>query len=134
MLENLELIGTGFAVVMIALAVLWAACGIVGFFFVRAARVSTPTSQAPKVPPSAAVASRAGVPPHHLAVISAAVAYTLGPGYKVTRVAAPPHKVSEWPLEGRIEAFTAHRLRASWGPSTPTLGREPNKILRGQKQ
>ncbi len=132
MLENLEIILTGFAVVMIALALLWGACAIVGYFFTRTPQGTSGTgsSHAPKVPPSAAVASRAGVPPHHLAAIAAAVAYTLGPGYIVTRVAAPPHKVSEWPLEGRIAAFSAHNTRNGWGPIVPTNSGQTN-TLRG---
>ena len=126
MLENLELIVIGFAVVMMALASLWAACSIVGFFFTRAPKKAK-EEQAPKVPARAAVASRAGVPPHHLAAIAAAVVDTLGPGYRVTRVAAPAHKVSEWPMEGRIAAFTAHNIRADWGPLGPALSGETQK-------
>ncbi|WP_319528906.1 OadG family transporter subunit [uncultured Cohaesibacter sp.] len=126
MLDNIELILTGFAVVMMALASLWAACSIVGYFFTRAPK-TTKAEQAPKVPARAAVASRAGIPPHHLAAIAAAVADTLGPGYRVTRVAAPAHKVSEWPMEGRIAAFSAHKIRADWGPTRPSLGGETLK-------
>ncbi|SNY90015.1 Oxaloacetate decarboxylase, gamma chain [Cohaesibacter sp. ES.047] len=126
MLENLELIVIGFAVVLLALASLWASCSIVGFFFTRTPKKAK-EEQSPQVPARAAVASRAGVPPHHLAAIAAAVVDTLGPGYRVTRVAAPAHKVSEWPMEGRIAAFTAHKTRADWGPMAPTLARETQK-------
>ena len=135
MLDNLEMIGTGFAVVMSALALLWASCSFVGYFFIRAsAKASPAAAPAPKVPPSAAVSARAGVPPHHLAAIAAAVADTLGAGYRVTRIAAPHHLVSAWPQEGRIETFSAHRIRTDWGPSRPKLGDQTPNILRGPKQ
>ena len=136
MLENLEIILTGFVVVMLALAILWAACALIGSFFIRQDKNGSGSgggSNAPKVPPRAAVASRAGVPPHHLAAIAAAVAATLGAGYRVTRVAAPPHKVSEWPLEGRIKAFSGHNTRNGWTSITPLGGQTPN-TLRGTKQ
>ncbi|PLW75973.1 OadG family transporter subunit [Cohaesibacter celericrescens] len=134
MLDNLEMIGTGFAVVMSALALLWASCSIVGFFFIRASAKAAPAaSNSPKVPPAAAVSARAGVPPHHLAAIAAAVADTLGTGYRVTRVAAPHHQVSAWPMEGRISSVSA-RNRTDWGPIQPMLGSETPNILRGKKQ
>ncbi|WP_068116068.1 OadG family protein [Tropicimonas marinistellae] len=133
MLESLGLIGTGFAVVMSVLASLWAACSVIGKFFNRPKPDSTSATQAAPVPPRAAVASRAGVPPHHLAAICAAVADTFGPGYVVTRVAAPSHKVTEWPIEGRKDTFQGRRIRRDWGPTRPTLGGETPNILRGQQ-
>ena len=68
-----------------------------------------------------------------MAAIAAAVSAVLGAGYRVTRVAAPAHKVEGWPMEGRIETFTAHRIRTDWGPTRPSLGGETPDILRGQK-
>ena len=132
MLDNLELIGTGFAVVMMALALLWAALAIMARFFVKAPSTSAPAPAAQK--PKPASASVSGVPPHHLAAIAAAVADTMGAGYRITRVAAPGHKVNEWPLEGRIATFSSHRMRTDWGPTRPTLGGETPNMLRGQKQ
>lgn len=122
MLENIELIGTGFAVVMTVLAALWAACALVGSFFIRADKAAAAAKAAavPAAAPAPALASGAvtsGVPPHHLAAIAAAVAHTLGTGYRVTRVAAPAHAIREWPLEGRFETFTANRVRTDWGPT-----------------
>jgi glutaconyl-CoA/methylmalonyl-CoA decarboxylase subunit delta len=136
MLENLNLIGTGFAVVMLVLAALWGACALVGSFFIRAARPSPSTgSPGPArdlAPPAPAPAS--GVPPHHLAVIAAAVAHAFGAGARVLRVEAPPHKVVGWPLEGRFETVTAHRIRTDWGPTRSGSGGETPDILRGQQQ
>ncbi|NDR56454.1 OadG family protein [Aliiruegeria sabulilitoris] len=133
MLEALGIIGTGFAVVMSVLASLWAACSLVGYFFTREKKEQKPTEAAP-VPPRAAVASRAGVPPHHLAAISAAVSEIFGPGYVVTRVAAPSHVVTDWPIEGRKDTFAGRRIRTAWGPTRLTLGGETPNILRGQNK
>mgnify|MGYP001824735321 CR=1 FL=1 len=131
MLESLAIIGTGFAVVMSVLAAIWGACAGVGYFFTREKKEEKPTEAAP-VPPRAAVASRAGVPPHHLAAITAAVADVFGPGYVVTRVAAPSHVVTDWPIEGRKDTFAGRRIRTAWGPTRLTLGGETPNILRGQ--
>ncbi len=131
MLDNLGLIGTGFAVVMSVLAMIWGACTVIGLYFTRAPKPQKPTEASP-VPPRAAVASRAGVPPHHLAAISAAVADNIGPGNKVTRVAAPTHDVTDWPIEGRKDTFAGRRIRTAWGPTRLTLGGETPNILRGQ--
>lgn len=116
MLENLELIGTGFAVVMTVLAAIWAACVLVGRAFVtaEAARAAKETAKAP-APAPVDEATAPGIPPHHLAVIAAAVAHTFGSGYRVTRVTAPAHAVPGWPMEGRMEIFSAHHTRTSWG-------------------
>lgn len=134
MLESLGLIGTGFAVVISVLASIWAACALVGSFFIRAEKAEASAKPSAAVPPRAAVAARAGVPPHHLAAISAAVAGIFGPGYVVTRVAAPSHKVTEWPIEGRKDTFQGRRIRKDWGPTRLTLGGETPDILRGQNQ
>lgn len=141
MLDNLELIGTGFTVVMMVLAALWGACVLVAMGFRAAARPALAAAARPAlaaaapapVAKAAAPAVPAGVPPHHLAAIAAAVSAVLGAGYRVTRVAAPAHKVEGWPMEGRIETFTAHRIRTDWGPTRPSLGGETPDILRGQK-
>ncbi len=133
MFENLELIGTGFAVVMTVLASIWGTCALVGAIFIRATRKATePVAELAKVPPKPQVAS--GVPPHHMAAIAAAVEEFLGAGYRVTRVAAPSHQVSEWPTEGRKETFSSRRIRTDWGPTRPTLGGETPNILRGQQK
>ncbi|MEM8570705.1 MAG: OadG family transporter subunit [Pseudomonadota bacterium] len=121
MLENLELIGTGFAVVMAVLAMIWAACAGIGSVFIRAerikqARAAEKAAEAASAAIGSPSAIQAGPPPHHLAAITAAVAATLGAGYRISRVAAPAHKVQDWPLEGRIEAFNSRRVRTGWGP------------------
>ncbi|ARE39194.1 hypothetical protein RGUI_1053 [Rhodovulum sp. P5] len=129
MLENLELIGTGFAIVMLVLAALWGACELIGLFFARAAkRAARKTAAATQ----ASQAADDGIPPHHLAAIAAAVAHELGSGYRITHVAAPPHLVDGWPMEGRIETFAAHRIRTNWGPTRPLPGDATRDTLRGR--
>lgn len=128
MLDNLELIGTGFTVVILVLAALWGMSALVGRAFIRAGAAAKPAAVATPAPVVAP-----GVPPHHLVAIAAAVAETLGAGVRITRVAAPAHKVEGWPIEGRIETFTAHRIRTDWGPTRPTLGGETPDILRGHQ-
>lgn len=138
MLEDLELIGTGFAVVMLVLAAMWGICAMIGSFFIRAekaaeAAAATAAAVVPVAAPMTAAVSQ-GVPPHHLAAISAAVSHSLGSAYRVTRVAAPAHKVSDWPQEGRIETFSMRRIRTAWGPTHPNLGGETPNTLRGQNE
>lgn len=128
MLENLELIGTGFAVVMTVLAAISGACALIGRAFVtaEAARAAKEAAKAPAPAPAAQVTAP-GIPPHHLAVIAAAVAHSLGSGYRVTRVTAPAHAVPGWPMEGRMEIFSAHHTRTSWGAQ----GHAPFDHLKG---
>jgi len=135
MLDNLELIGTGFAVVMLVLASLWGASALVAIGFrLGDRRRASPVAPTPAAPVPAAPPAATGIPPHHLVAITAAVAQVLGAGVRITQVAAPPHKVEGWPMEGRIETFSAHRIRTDWGPTRPTLGGETPDILRGQQQ
>lgn len=129
MLDNLELIGTGFALVMTVLASLWGACEVIGFAFTR--RKPAPVEPAPE---AAETSVAEGVPPHHLAAISAAVAHVMGSSAQIIHVQAPAHLVDGWPMEGRIETFTAHRIRTDWGPTRPMLGGETPDILRGKTQ
>ncbi|WP_413207268.1 OadG family transporter subunit [Rhodospirillum sp. A1_3_36] len=144
MLDNLELIGTGFAVVMAVLASLWGACALIGTIFTRiektrveavakAAPIPAPAPPSPQIGPQTGPSTTGGIPAHHLVAIAAAVTSVLGEAYRITQVTAPAHQINDWPLEGRIETFSAHRIRTDWGPTRPTLGGETPNILRGQK-
>ncbi|MCW2307141.1 OadG family protein [Rhodobium gokarnense] len=133
MLENLEMIGTGFSVVMLVLALIWAACALIGLFFTRGTKVEAKDAEKPAPSQPALAAATPGVPPHHLVAISAAVAATLGGGYRVTRIAAPAHKVGDWPLEGRIQTFNGHRTRADWAAMRPPLGGAAQNDKRGNR-
>ncbi|MGB0694645.1 MAG: OadG family transporter subunit [Rhodospirillaceae bacterium] len=129
MLENLELIGTGFAVVMAVLACLWGLTSAVGRIFkvVESARQKTVAAPAPPAPAPAAPtpAETATVPAHHLVAISAAVAHMLGDGARITQIVAPAHQVADWPQEGRIQTFSGNRIRVVWGPTYPSISRPP---------
>ena len=121
MIDALSLILTGFSVVMVVLAALWGACAAVGYFFTNTPPMMGKQESKPApAAPAAAAQPASGVPPHHLVAIAAAVAETLGSGYVVTRVAAPGHKVSEWPTEGRNSIFSSHITRHGWGAIAPT--------------
>ena len=136
MLENLEMIGTGFGVVMLVLALIWAACALIGLFFTRGAKADAAGAAKPAgaARPAASPAMPApGVPPHHLVAISAAVASTLGGGYRITRIMTPAHKVGNWPLEGRIQTFNGHRTRADWAAMGPPLGGAARNDSRGKR-
>lgn len=112
--EELILLGTGFAIVMLVLTALWGICGLAGSYFVRrdAARAAKEASA-----PAAAAASTpmpqvaAGMPPAHVAAIAAAVA-SLSDRYRIVRVLAPAHDARAWAAQGRFEQ------QAKW-PSQP---------------
>ncbi len=139
MLENLELIGTGFGLVMAVLASLWGATALIGRVFVsraaaEAARAASAAAAvaAPAAAPSAPAAVGDGrIPPHHLVAITAAVQAVMQRPVRVTHIAAPPHSIRQWPLEGRIESYFSHRVRQSWGPTRPTSGDRASDSQRG---
>ncbi|MBK1676493.1 hypothetical protein CKO38_07375 [Rhodospirillum rubrum] len=121
-------------VTVIPLVVLWMVSGWSERAFAPAA--APPPTAAPKARPEAAIAAPnsavAGIPATHLAVIGAAVAALMDRPYRISRVIAPAHKIADWPQEGRIETFSAHRIRTNWGPTRPTLGGQTPDILRGR--
>ena len=136
MAESISLILTGFGVVMLVLASLWAICATVGFVFVsqekrkQAAANNTPPAAAAGAAPSPTKST--GIPPHHMVAIAAAVAQTLGSGYAITRVAAPAHKVMQWPMEGRASIFASHITRHGWGmPANTKIGSATRTTRRG---
>ena len=130
MIDDLELIGTGFVAVLAVLALIWGACALVGAYFIRAAARVAP-APAPMAAPQPVAAE--GVPPHHLAAIATAVATVMGPGYRVNRVLAPAHQTDNWPLEGRLATFiTGHATHTDWGkilpmPAPPVTGNPRGK-------
>lgn len=124
--EELELVGLGFAVVLMVLIALWGVTAAVGQVFIRNARAEAAAkeraAQAAQVPqtrpagtsgPGTTTAS--GIPPHHLAAISAAVAALEGGRYRVVSVDIPPHAMPAWINEGRFEHMSSHGGRATAG-------------------
>ncbi|SOD92171.1 OadG family transporter subunit [Caenispirillum bisanense] len=130
--EELELVGLGFAVVLIVLTALWGITAAIGRIVVgreeaaRAAaarRAEAARAQAPQTVPAAAMAAGsaapAGVPPHHLAAIAAAVAVLVPGRHRIIDVVMPPHTAPAWINEGRYEHMSSHGGRASAGWTIP---------------
>lgn len=122
--DSLAFILVGFAVVMIALGMLWGVSALIGRIFVRFTTVSpTPT---PMMDACLAPARSPGtIPPAHIAAITAAVAaITQGKG-RVVSVLAPAQVFTSWAQEGRTEQFSSHRVRWDWAvPGPPHVSNE----------
>ncbi len=124
-MESIELIATGFAIVLGVLAMLWAVTGLVAAVLDRPA---TTTTEAPAEAAVAAPAGQAGqagqaapaaggvpaphlaVPAPHLAIIAAAVATTFDTPRRIISVAGPHAHVSAWTQQGLFEHFASHRM------------------------
>lgn len=103
-IAHISIIATGFGTVVGVLALLWAACAVIGYAFTRgSARTGTNPVSIPfdKV--------KAGIPPEHVAVISAAVAAVMEGPHRIAHITAPSHQPPGWSLEGRFERFSAQR-------------------------
>ena len=99
---NVEIILTGFAVVMTALSVLWAMTALVGQYFIRTGRVlSEPLPQ----PAAASAPAPEGIPAHHLVAIAAAVQSVMERPHRIVAIAAPPHRTAGWAREGRFTSI-----------------------------
>ncbi len=129
--DDLQLIAVGFFVVMSVLTALWAICSCIGLVFKsvenRHGREKPPAaSKGPRDNPNIAAIPGAtpvltepkgaeGLPPHHLAAITAAVAVSLGrQPHRIVTVSAPAHSNEAWAQEGRMEQFSSHRVRWRW--------------------
>lgn len=103
---NVEIILTGFGVVMGVLTLLWAITVVVGQVVSRAGR--KPLDPAPTSPAS-------DIPTHHLVAIAAAVFAVLDRPHRVVAIEAPPHRVAGW-ARGGASTPLADRGR---GPPVP---------------
>ena len=106
--EALIFILSGFAVVLVALALLWLVSAVIGRMF-----TSTPRKE-PAPAPAAPPAAPQGIPPAHLAAIGAAVAVLTGGQGRIVRVLAPPQVGNAWAANGRAEQIGSHRVRWHW--------------------
>lgn len=125
LIESLVFIGTGFAVVVVALAALWILSAMVGRVFAGARAAASPAVAAPDVAP--------GIPPMHLAAIVAAVSASTGGRGRVLRVRAPAHLSGAWASEGRADQLASHRVRWDWalpGPPHVEAGAPPGEDRR----
>jgi len=116
MMDQIELILTGFGIVIGVLAGLWGACVLVALGFREKPKAPAPETLAPaaaSAPAPAATTSAAndGVPPHHVAAIAAAVAAVMSGPHRIIQIDAPPLRVDNWKVEGR---FQTHRVHWGW--------------------
>jgi Na+-transporting methylmalonyl-CoA/oxaloacetate decarboxylase gamma subunit len=113
-MDQLELIFTGFGIVIGVLSGLWGACALVGQLFRE-----KPSPVATPVPAAKPAKTEEGVPPHHVAAIAAAVAAVMSTPYRIINIDAPPLRADSWKVEGR---FKIHRVH--WGWHVTNLPRE----------
>ena len=123
-LEDLEIVFLGFAVVLIVLTALWGVTALISRVIVSreaaaraAAEHKAARAQGPATAP--AVTVPAGIPPHHLAVIAAAVAAAVPGRHRILDVVMPPHRMPAWINEGRYEHMSSHGGRAAAGWQHP---------------
>ena len=92
MSQSFVLIASGFATVMVVLALLWGVCVAVGLGFRRAAR-REPAAAADSAP----VARGAGqAPARDLPAIIAAAAVAVGKPFRIVDVSVPAHRTAGW--------------------------------------
>ena len=105
----------GAFVVFAALGMIWGLLEVTGFFFKRAAlatKAAAPTPAPVAMPtPVAAAPVSAEIAPELIAVISAAVAVTLGADARVTSVVEAQAPLQDWAREGRRQIHSARRVR-----------------------
>ncbi len=124
---QLELILTGFGIVIGVLAMLWGVTAAVGLVFrgsnnnvIPATAKPTPLHSTPdaasRATAPAATASVEGAPAHHLVVIAAAVSAILGGrAHRVVNVSPSRQQMPVWAQQGLFEHFASHRANlASW--------------------
>jgi len=110
---------SGLMVVFMALGMIWAVMALLGAFFRRVEEVRA-EARAASAPPHAAVLAAPtpvsalpdpdAIPPHILAVVTAAVYEMVGPAAVIRSVeVAPPSPT--WSMEGRRQIFQSHRVR-----------------------
>lgn len=122
--DELVFIGSGFGLVLTILALLWLVSALIGRFFAVAKAHKAPAAAPIAAPAAAPVAP--GVPPQHLAAISAAVAMMTDGRGRVVSVRLPAHRAIAWAQEGRIEHFSSHRVRSDWAnPGPPHVEHVP---------
>ncbi len=119
-MAQLELLLTGIVVVLIVLVVLWGACAIIGVAFRERPSPDTETSAEEPQP-------QVGIPAHHIAVITGAVAEMMPGAFRVLNVHAPAMTKTAWVESTRFQQVHTHRVRWNWTvPVEPTTYASPN--------
>jgi sodium pump decarboxylase gamma subunit len=108
--EHGNLILSGFGIVMGVLAMLWGVTAAIATIFNQSAKPKETPAQPAAAPAAAAPApAPSGVPEHHLAAITAAVAESFTSPHRVVSVSGPYAHVSAWTQQGLFEHFASHR-------------------------
>ncbi|NQV20975.1 MAG: OadG family protein [Rhodospirillales bacterium] len=120
-MEHVELILSGFGIVMGVLTMLW---GVTAAVAVGAKSPAKPKDKGPAKPVVAPPAqtgtqnsASAGVPANHLALIAAAVAAAFDTPHRIVSVHGPRAHVSAWTQQGLFEHFASHRM--PWHNAVP---------------
>lgn len=93
MSQSVVLIASGFATVMVVLALLWGVCVAVGLVFRRAAaREAVPAADSA----AAAVRGAAQAPARDLPAIIAAAAVAVDGPFRIVDVTVPAHRTAGW--------------------------------------
>lgn len=102
-LQDLEIVVTGCVIVMAVLALLWGLTVGIGGVAVLGKRLGGRRRAAGAGGALEAVPAlgAAGIPPHHLAAIAAAVEAVLGARHRLVGISAPAHRVAGWAASGR---------------------------------
>jgi sodium pump decarboxylase gamma subunit len=107
--ESIELILTGFGIVLGVLTMLWAVTNGVAAALNRSPKPETAAS-AQEAVPAVSAPEPDEAPTEHLAVISAAVASTFEAPHRIVSVTGPYAHVSAWTQQGLFEHFASHRM------------------------
>ncbi|MCE2482953.1 MAG: hypothetical protein J4F33_08730 [Alphaproteobacteria bacterium] len=100
------LIASGFATVMVVLALLWGVCVAVGLGFRRAAARAPATA----ADSAAAASGAARVPAQDLPAIIAAAAVAVGRPFRIVDVAVPAHRTAGWNQGASFVHMTGQRM------------------------
>lgn len=91
-LADLDIVVTGCIIVLAVLALLWGLTAGVGAIVAIGHRVNDRRRRA---------LEPAGIPPHHLVAIAAAVEAVIGQPHRIVGISAPAHRVPAWAGAGR---------------------------------
>ncbi len=106
-MEHVTFIASGFGIVLAVLAALWGICALVGLGFKPRRGHTTLKEDEERL-------TYDGVPPEHVAAISAVLAQIIDEPYRIISVSAPAHRTLAWEEEGRYEQAAGHRVRWDW--------------------
>ncbi len=128
-MAHLGLLLTGIVVVLVVLVALWGACVIMGISFRERPSPEAKTSAEEVSEP------REGIPGHHIAVISGAVAEMTPGAFRVLNVRAPALVATAWVEGSRFEQVYTHRVRWDWPVAEKqTVHTQPNTAKTNSSQ